>query len=82
MYVRIYELDATKSNSPLVIFKPNDLTSCPLHAPQGKPSNLEDPNDGSKTTEEETTIQKKTTEEEAQNPGVEEKLTNVLHDKE
>ncbi|XP_022984209.1 TBC1 domain family member 8B-like [Cucurbita maxima] len=49
---------------------------------KGKPSNLEDPNDGSKTTEEETTIQKKTTDEEAQNPGVEEKLTNVLHDKE
>ncbi|KAG7030763.1 hypothetical protein SDJN02_04800, partial [Cucurbita argyrosperma subsp. argyrosperma] len=49
---------------------------------KGKPSNLEDPNDGSKTTEEETTIQKKTTEEEAQNPGVEEKLTNVHHDKE
>ncbi|XP_022977357.1 TBC1 domain family member 2A isoform X1 [Cucurbita maxima] len=39
---------------------------------KGKPSNVEDPNpnDGSKTTEEETSIQKKTPEEESPNSGV------------
>lgn len=60
----------SKTNSPSVLFEPNDLTSCLLDAPQGKPSNVEDPNEGSKTVEEEASVQKKTTEEEAQNPGV------------
>ncbi|KAG7031847.1 MDR1, partial [Cucurbita argyrosperma subsp. argyrosperma] len=49
---------------------------------KGKPSNVEDPNpnDGSKTTEEETSIQKKTPEEESPNSGVDQKHINGLHD--
>uniref|UniRef100_A0A9I9D1P5 Rab-GAP TBC domain-containing protein n=1 Tax=Cucumis melo TaxID=3656 RepID=A0A9I9D1P5_CUCME len=42
--------------------------------------NKGNPNEGSKSTEEETSIQKKTTEEEAQNSGVDQKQTNGLHD--
>lgn len=48
---------------------------------KGKPTNVEEPNDGSKISEEETSIQKKAAAEEVQNPGVDEKQTNGLHDK-